>query len=48
MEERGGADTLGLALERCAVGEPRLFEPLSAGEVAIDQGRIGERPQMLS
>ena len=48
MEERGGADTLGLALERCAVGELRLFELLGAGEMAIDRGRIGEQPEVLS
>ena len=48
MEERGGANALGLALERGAVSQLRLFELLDAVEMAVVEGRVGERPQMFS
>ena len=44
MEERGGADTFGLALERRAVSELRVFEFLDALEMAVDERSVGERP----
>jgi hypothetical protein len=47
MEERGGANTLWLALERRALGQLLLFEVLDAREVAVDERRIGERPQVF-
>jgi hypothetical protein len=47
MEQRGGANALGLALERCTVGELRLLELFDTVEMAIDQRRVGERPEVL-
>ena len=47
MEQCGGANTLGLALERGAMGELRFFELLDAGEMAIVERRVGERPEVL-
>jgi hypothetical protein len=38
MEQRGGADTVRLALEGSAVGYVRLFEVLDAGEVRVISG----------
>ena len=48
MEARGGADQLGVTLQVGAAGELHLFELLDAREVAVDQDRVGERPQVLS
>jgi hypothetical protein len=47
VKARCGATALGLALEGSAARQLRLFELLNAFEVAINQRRVGERPQML-
>ena len=47
MEQRGGADTLRLALEGGAVGKLSLFKLLDGREMAVDQRRVGERPEMF-
>ena len=47
MEQRGGANAIGLALERGAVGQLRLFELLDGLEMAVVEGRVGQRPEML-
>jgi len=47
MEQRGGADARGLTLEVGTAGELDVFEFLDAGEVAIDQAGVGERPEMF-
>jgi hypothetical protein len=43
-----GANALGLALEGSTARQLRLFELLNTVEMAVDEGRIGERPQMFS
>ena len=48
MKARRRADLLGVALQLGAAGELHLFELLDAREVAVDQDRVGERPQVLS
>ena len=48
MEAGGGADLLGVALQLSAARELDIFELLNRGEMAVDQDRVGERPQMLS
>ena len=48
MKAASGANALGLALEGSAACQLRLFELLNAFEMAVDQQRIGERPQMFS
>lgn len=47
MEQGGGADQIAAALERHAARRLRVFEVLDGSEVAIDQHRIGQGPQML-
>jgi hypothetical protein len=52
VTEGGGANELGLRLERNTALGLRLFEVLDAGEMAVDEWRvdewrIGERPQMF-
>lgn len=51
MEQRGGADALGVALQLSAAGELGVFELLKCGEkcseVPIDQDRVGERSEVL-
>src|SRR5215831_12291709 len=47
MEQRGGANALGLALETGAVGELRVFEFLDVLEMAVDEWRVGERPEVF-
>ena len=48
MEAGGGADLLGVALQLSAARELDVFELLNRGEMAVDQDRVGERPEMLS
>lgn len=48
MEQSGGADARMLALEGGAPRKLCVFELLDAGEMAVDQGGIGESPKMLS
>src|SRR5690349_4857683 len=47
MEQRSRATALALPLEGGAPGELRVFEFLDGGEVLVDQGRIGQWPEML-
>ena len=47
MEQGGGADALALTLQLGAAGKLRVLQFLNAGEMPVDQDRIGERPQML-
>ena len=47
VEQGGRADALGLALERGAVGELGVFELLDAVEMAVDERRVGQRPEVL-
>jgi len=47
MEQRGGANALGLALQCRAIGQLRVLELLDALEMAIDERRVGQRPQVL-
>src|SRR5258708_39660491 len=48
VEARRGADDIRPLLEGGAAGELSVFEVLDAGEVLIDEGGIGQRPEMLS
>ena len=48
MEQCRRANALWLALERGAVGELRFFELLDAVEMAVEQRRVGERPEVFS
>ena len=48
MKQRGGANALGLPLDGGTVGKLRVFEVLDGGEMLVDQGGVGERPEMLS
>lgn len=48
MEEGGRADEGWVRLERNAVLGLRIFEVLDAGEMAVDEWRIGQGPQMFS
>ncbi len=48
MEAGDGADLLGVALQLSAARELDVFELLNRGEMAVDQDRVGERPEMLS
>jgi hypothetical protein len=43
----GRADAIGLRLQSTALGELGLFEVFDRGEVAVDEGRIRQRPAML-
>jgi len=47
MEARRPADEIRPLLEGGAAGELGVFEVLDAGEVLIDEGGIGQRPQVL-
>jgi len=47
MEAGRGADARGLTLQVGAAGELDVFELLDAGEMAVDQDRVGQRPQVL-
>ena len=47
LEQRGRADAFALPLEVSAAGELDVFELLDAGEMAIDQAGVGQRPQVL-
>lgn len=47
MEQRSGADALGLPLEGGTPSKLSVFEVLDGGEMLVDQRRIGERPEML-
>lgn len=48
MKERGGADALRLALEVGTAGKLDGFELLDAGEMPVDQARVGQQPEMFS
>jgi hypothetical protein len=43
----GRADEVGLLLEGGAPRELDIFEFLDASEVAVDEGRVSQRPQVL-
>ena len=45
MEAGGRADEIRVALEGRTAGELRVFEILEGGEVLVDQGRVGQRPE---
>src|SRR5260370_1069944 len=47
MEAGGRADEIRPLLKRGAVRELGIFEVLTAGEVLVDQPRVGQRPQVL-
>jgi hypothetical protein len=47
MKARRRADLLGVALQLGAAGELSVFELLDRGEMAVDQDRVGQRPQVL-
>ena len=47
MKARRRADLLGVALQLGAAGELRVFELLDRGEMAVDEDRVGQRPQMF-
>ncbi len=47
VEQRSGADALALPLEGGTAGELRVFEVLDAREVLVDQGGVGQRPEVL-
>src|SRR5690242_5008577 len=47
VKEGGRADEGWLGLERDAALGLRLLQLLDAGEMAVDQRRVGERPQVL-
>src|SRR5262249_54449015 len=48
VKQRRGANALRLALERGAVGQLHRVEHLDAREVTVDEGRVGQGPQLLS
>ncbi len=48
VQARRGADEIRPLLERGAVRELGIFEILTAGEVLVDQRRIGQWPQVFS
>ena len=47
MEASGLTDAVGLGLERGAVGHLGVLEPLDAGEMAVDEHVVGQRPAVL-
>lgn len=46
-EERGGADHIGLSLQRDATRGLGILEVVNGGEVTIGQDGIRQRPEML-
>ena len=47
MEQRGGANALGLGLQGGAAGKLGVFEVLDRGEVLIDERGVAQRPEVL-
>ena len=47
MEAGGRTDEIRPALEGSAAGELGIFEVLNGGEVLVDQGGVGQRPEVL-
>lgn len=47
VEAGGRAHEIGPLLEGGAAGELRIFELLDGGEMLVDQGGVGQRPEML-
>jgi len=48
MEQRGGADAFALALEGSTPRKLSVFQVLDGGEVLVNEGGIGQRPEVLS
>jgi hypothetical protein len=48
VEAGGRADHVRSCLQGSAAGKLSIFELLDGGELPIDNGGIGERPEMLS
>lgn len=47
MKQRGGADAFALPLEHGTLRKLRVFQVFDGGEMLVDQGGVGERPEML-
>jgi hypothetical protein len=47
MESRGRANKGSARLESGAASELGIFKIFDGGELAVDEGGVGERPQML-
>src|SRR5260221_5706363 len=47
VEQRGGADQIWTGLEGDAALSLRVLEVVDRGEMAVEQGRVGERPEGL-
>jgi hypothetical protein len=48
MEQGGGADEIRTGLQRHTAGSLGVFQLVDGGEMALEERRIGERPQMFS